>query len=252
LIIQNNFVHLQHKTINNIMKNKISNEKRIKRLKLNCSLLADGKVKYFHQGNEYVDLGLPSGTKWATMNVGASSETDYGLYFQWGDTQGYTADQVGRGKGKKAFNWNDYKWAKDGGSTFTKYNATDGKTVLDLKDDAVAVAWGGDWHMPTAEQFQELLNTEYCTNIWATINGVNGRLFTSIKNGNKLFIPATGYALNGDIDRISRDSYACIWSSSLNSDYVFDAWYLCFSAIGAHWDYSNFRSYGFSVRGVIG
>lgn len=50
-------------------------------------------------GHEYVDLGLPSGTLWANMNVGANSETDNGLYFAWGETTGYTADQIGSGEG---------------------------------------------------------------------------------------------------------------------------------------------------------
>ena len=67
-----------------------------------------------NNGYDYVDLGLPSGTLWATMNVGASKPSDYGQYFQWGDTQGYTADQIGTSEGKKEFasDWSDYKWGK--------------------------------------------------------------------------------------------------------------------------------------------
>jgi len=80
------------------------------------------------------------------MNVGASSEKDAGLYFAWGETQGYTASQVGT---DKQFSWNDYALTEDNGSTMTKYNATDGKTELDLEDDAVAANWGGEWHIPT-------------------------------------------------------------------------------------------------------
>ena len=71
-------------------------------------------VKPYIDGHEYVDLGLPSGTKWATMNVGATKPEEYGLYFAWGDTQGYTASQVGSGEGQKAFAWTDYKWTEDG------------------------------------------------------------------------------------------------------------------------------------------
>lgn len=223
------------------MKNVISNEERIKRLKLNCSLLACGKVKYFHQGKEYVDLGLPSGTLWATMNVGATQPEEYGLYFQWGDTQGY-ADAL-----TKEFKWSSYKYGNVS-KNFTKYNATDGKTVLDLKDDAVAANWGGNWHMPTETQFKELLNTRNCTNIWTTVNRVNGRLFTSVKNGNTLFIPAAGRASYGNLR--STANYGSVWSSSLVSSNVGCGRYLFFDCgfVGLS---SNYRFYGRSVRGVI-
>ena len=199
-------------------------------------------------GHDYVDLGLPSGTLWATMNVGATSETGYGLYFQWGDTQGYTASQVGSGAGKKAFRWADYKWTGDGGYTFTKYNVTDGKTVLDLEDDSVAANWGGSWKMPTAEQFQELLNTANCTNAWTTVNGVNGRLFTSVSNGNTLFIPAAGSAFNDN--KYDRGDSGYVWSSSLYNSGVQTGRYLSSSNYYLSVDY-NRRFYGQSVRGVL-
>ena len=98
-------------------------------------------------GHDYVDLGLPSGTLWATCNVGASKASDYGLYFQWGDTQGYTAGQVGYGEGQKKFadDWNDYKFGAS--PNFTKYTSTG--ATLDLEDDAANASMGGDWHMPT-------------------------------------------------------------------------------------------------------
>ena len=105
-------------------------------------------------GFEYVDLGLPSGTLWATMNVGASKPSDFGLYFQWGDTQGYTAAQVGK---DKQFTWNDYKFSIDGSSSnFSKYTTTGAR--LDLEDDAAHANMGGSWHMPTPEQCQELID----------------------------------------------------------------------------------------------
>jgi len=77
----------------------------------------------------YVEIG---GVKWSTMNIGASTETDSGLYFQWGDTQGYTSSQVGRGEGKKYFGWTDYKYCDGTSSVMTKYNSTDGLTTLTL------------------------------------------------------------------------------------------------------------------------
>ena len=110
-----------------------------------------------YNGHAYVDLGLPSKTKWAKMNVGASSEKEAGLYFAWGETTGYTASQVGTDDGKKAFYWSEYKFNQSGdGSTFTKYNTTDNNTHLELTDDAAHVNWGGDWHMPNRTQCIEL------------------------------------------------------------------------------------------------
>ena len=197
-----------------------------------------------YNGHAYVDLGLPSGTKWATMNVGASSETDYGLYFAWGETDGYADAST------KAFSWSDYKYGD--GSTFTKYNSTDGKTVLDLEDDAVAANWGGSWKIPTDAQFQELLNTTYVTNTWVTDyqgSGVNGRLFTSVTNGNTLFIPAAGRAGNGSMYYI--DTRGVVWSSSLYSSDVKYGNYSHFYNSGVYIDYSG-RCNGQSVRGVVG
>lgn len=127
-------------------------------------------------GHAYVDLGLPSGTLWATCNVGANKPEDVGLYFQWGDTQGYTAEQVGTDEGKKQFSqWGiDYKYSDGGGNNDTYYNLTkycnktqygkDGFTdtlvTLELKDDAVRANMGGDWRMPLYEELMELiLNT---------------------------------------------------------------------------------------------
>lgn len=158
---------------------------------LDESAIVETETVIDNNGYEYVDLGLPSGTLWATMNVGANSENDYGLYFQWGDTEGYTASQVGTGEGKKAFSWDDYKWTEDGGSTMSKYNETDGKTVLDFEDDAAAASWGGGWEMPTNTQFRELVdNTD---NEWAVVNNVNGYKFTNKTDSSKyIFLPAAG------------------------------------------------------------
>lgn len=105
--------------------------------------------------HDYVEIG---GIKWATMNVGATSVTDYGLYFQWGDTQGYTASQVGSGEGQKSFEWTGYKYANNSSTIITKYNATDGLTTLELSDDAVNAAWGGSWRMPTSAECNTLIN----------------------------------------------------------------------------------------------
>lgn len=115
----------------------------------NVSLSRDTKKVHYNypiwetNGKDYVDLGLPSGTLWAAMNVGASKASDEGLYFQWGDTVGYTADQVGTGEGKKKFasDWSDYKWfSSANGGTLTKYTTTG--ATLELEDDAAHANMG--------------------------------------------------------------------------------------------------------------
>lgn len=196
-----------------------------------------------NNGYGYVDLGLPSGTKWAAMNVGASKPSDAGLYFQWGDVKGCTKSQVG---GDKAFSWPTYKWSIDGfDSNFSKYN-TAGDT-LDLEDDAANIHMGGDWHMPTPTQIRELINET--DNTWTTQDGVNGRLFTSKNNGKSIFIPAAGYASGGSL--YGSGSVGVVWSSMLSSNDVGNGRNLDFLSVGVYLGGSG-RGYGFSVRGVIG
>ena len=200
-----------------------------------------------YNGHAYVDLGLPSGTLWAKMNVGANSETDYGLYFAWGETQGYANAST------KAFSWSDYKFNPSGdSSTFTKYNSTDGKTVLDAEDDAAVVNMGGEWHMPTKEQYEELLNTTYVTNAWVTNyqnSGVNGYLFTSVKNSNTLFIPAANMVIDGNVGNVGISGY--VYSGSLDSYNVDCGSFLYFDSGGVLVSNES-RCSGQSVRGVVG
>ena len=203
--------------------------------------------KINNNGFNFVDLGLPSGTLWASCNVGASKPSDSGLYFQWGDTKGYTKDQVGKGDGKKNFYWSDYKWNPSGdGKTFTKYT-TEG-AILELEDDAASANLGGDWHMPTPTQIQELINET--TSTWTAQDGVNGRLFTSKKDNSKsIFIPAAGSA--SDVSVGFSGSYGYVWSSMLSAYVVGNGQYLGFCSSSPYL-YSNNRCYGRSVRGVIG
>ena len=208
-------------------------------------------MKTNNNGYDYVDLGLPSGTKWATCNVGASKPSDAGLYFQWGDTQGYAADRVGIDK-QFASDWSDYKWYDTDKKTFTKYTTTG--AALDLEDDAAHVHMGGSWHMPTPTQISELINTANTTSTWTTQDGVNGRLFTSKKDASKsIFIPAAGYAWSSSVQDSGTE--ADVWSSMLGTGNVaggnvggkslyFDSGYVRLSYYRRH--------YGFSVRGVIG
>ena len=128
---------------------------------------------------EYVDLGLS--VKWATFNVGASRPEDYGDYFAWGETEP-----------KEEYSWETYKWGTSG--KLTKYNTTDGKTILDPENDAAYVNWGGKWRMPTDAERDELV--ENCTWTWTTQNSVNGYKVTG-PNGNSIFLPAGGYKGSG-------------------------------------------------------
>jgi hypothetical protein len=169
---------------------------------------------------EYVDLNLPSGTLWATKNVGANNITDYGLYFAWGETTGYTTEQVGN---DKDFTWQDYQLAAQQGNynTLTKYNETDGKSTLEAIDDAATTNMGNNWHMPTKEQFEELANTSYCTNQWVENyqdSGVNGMLFTSVNNGNTIFFPTAGYCDSGMI--LSEGNNGEYWSNTNENVFV--------------------------------
>ena len=203
---------------------------------------------------EYVDLGLS--VKWAKWNVGATKEEEYGLYFQWGDTQGYTAEQVtGSSTPHKDFSWADYKYSNNGGSTataMTKYNSSDGKTVLEASDDAATVNMGGSWRMPTEAEFNELINTANTTSAWTTVNGVSGVKFTSKKSGytdKYVFFPAAGNCDNGSL--LSKGSDGYVWSSTLYSSNVISGRNLYFD--NGYRRMSNLdRCYGYSVRGVFG
>ena len=189
---------------------------------------------------EYVDLGLPSGLLWAKCNVGAQTETDDGLYFAWGETQGYAKPISG-----KSFSWSNYKWGRE--NNLTKYNTTDGKTVLDAEDDAARVNMGGSWRMPTQAEFQELINNTNST--WTTFGDISGRKFTSKINSSKyIFIPAAGYCYDGYRHNTKINGH--VWSASLYSSYVASAWRLYFYSGGIGVNYDN-RYIGCSVRGVL-
>ena len=201
-------------------------------------------------GHPYVDLGLPSGLKWAKYNVGATSETQDGKFFQWGETEQHDTGIP--------YDWANYKHCNGSETTLKKYNTSidfgenlDGKTTLRSEDDAARAHMGGDWRMPTRSDFQELLeNTE---NEWVedfNSTGVNGRKFTSKTDKNKyIFIPASN--LYDDISTYIRDTSYRVWSSSLNTTNPRNAWTLDFNSrfISAERDYERYS--GIVVRGVL-
>jgi len=220
-------------------KGKYVDEVRAKKAELEKNAPKSGS----HNGHEYVDLGLPSGMLWATCNVGASKPEDYGSYFAWGETST-----------KDVYNWDTYKYA-NGNCKLTKYcnksdysdnGFTDNLTTLQGRDDP-ATSWGSGWHTPSETQWDELLaNT---TNQWTTKNGVQGRLFTSKKNGQTLFLPAAGYRHGSSLSFAGSSGY--YWLGSLYTDAFYPgyAWLLYFGSDNCVMNCGG-RDYGLSVRAV--
>ena len=195
-------------------------------------------------GHEWVDLGLPSGTKWATCNVGSTTPEGYGDYFAWGETTP-----------KETYNWSTFRYCNGDYNTLTKScnkadygnnGFTDALTTLEPSDDAATANWGTGWRMPTKEEFVELKNN--CTVTWSTQSGVNGCLFTG-PNGNSIFLPAAGYR-NNDSELLDAGSDGGYWSSSLHSDYSCSAWNLGIPISGNYGMYPSYRYRGRVVRAV--
>lgn len=191
----------------------------------------------YDNGHRYIDLGLPSGIKWADCNIGASSPTDYGYYYAWGEIST-----------KSNYEWSTYKYYDNDyltkyctDSNYGKNSFTDYKTELDLSDDVARQQWGGSWRMPSRAQFNELLNNT--TNEWTTVNGVEGRRFTG-KNGNSIFLPAAGY--RGGTSLRYAGSRGDYWSRTLLAGIPGDAWYLYF---GSGYMYVGDISYGYRYLG---
>lgn len=158
--------------------------------------------------HEYVDLGLPSGTLWATCNVGASNPDACGYYFSWGETSP-----------KGSYKESNYKFggycqmAKYCIQSLFGYNGfTDDKTELDPEDDAAYVNWGPSWCMPTTEQLQELVDN--CIWTLMTEYGVYGKQGTG-PNGNVIFFPFEGYMVDDQV--VIPDLFGCYWSRTLSS-----------------------------------
>ena len=202
-------------------------------------------------GYEWVDLGLPSGIKWATCNVGATEPKKYGNYYAWGVTET-----------KATYTWNTYTWATakytyDVGygprwdlETLTKYNTEDNKTQLELEDDAARANWGGSWRMPTDGEWAELVDE--CTWEWknAYKGTTAGYLVTSKINGNSIFLPAAGYRYYGNLDYAG--NYGEYWSSSLHKAGSSYALGVCLSSDYVSRGCYGSRYYGKSVRPVLG
>ena len=194
-----------------------------------------GSGKY--KGHEYVDLGLPSGLKWATCNVGATTPEEYGDYFAWGEVEP-----------KALYNWDTYKYQ---GATLLKYYYKDNKIILDPEDDAATMNWGGKWRMPTREEINELVKN--CKFLYVSKTDADGFAVCGWKvkgpNGNLIYLPAAGNMIGDTLDY--EGSYGDYWSSSLGSDYDDYAYSLALNPDDAHGYNDNLRMWGFSVRPVF-
>lgn len=191
--------------------------------------------------HDYVDLGLPSGTLWATCNVGADSPEEYGWQYAWGETET-----------KEYYSLEAYKWYDDKQCCFTKYctdsdyGIVDNKTELDPEDDVAHVKWGGSWRMPTIDEIAELRNL--CTWEWTVLNGIYGCRVTG-KNGNSIFLPAAGYSVDELLSNATNEM-AYYYSSSLTADYPECAEILAFWDVNLVYG-ANLRYYGRAVRPVM-
>ena len=195
-----------------------------------------------------IDLGLPSGIKWACCNVGANSPKEYGGYYAWGEVSE-----------KSVYNEVTYLYAtgvdNNGDGCFDDWHSNEGTfglwqhlgaNISGTQYDVAYVQWGEPWCMPTHDQQMELLN--HCRSVWTTENGVNGRRFTG-PNGGSIFLPAAGCRLDNDLHRTGSGGY--YWSSTWDSSNPYYSQNLYFSSTNNHWDYNLYRDGGRSVRPVV-
>ena len=177
-------------------------------------------------GHEWVDLGLPSGTKWATHNLGTTFTNGYGDYYAWGEI-----------RTKNSFTEKGYRYTKD------PFYANPSR--LYGNDDAATVIWGNGWYMPTCKDFDELKNC--CTCIWTTNGKTHGYSITG-PNGNSIFLPAAGfYTESGYSDA---DICGYYWSCMLCEDHTTHAALLYFDSSDYGKSFCGFRYYGMSIRPV--
>lgn len=223
----------------------------IKENKLSGKFIINGIENNFVDGvcdpyncHEYVDLGLS--VKWATCNVGATSPEEYGDYFSWGET-----------KPKDNYSWGTYSLCKGTSRTMTKYclyssfGTVDNLSILDSKDDAACMNWGGSWRMPSKKEQDELRKKcrwEKTKDYKGT--GVPGFVVTSMVDGytdKSIFIPSAG--CYNDVGPVNIGSYGYYWSNQLYPNYSYGAYSVYLTTVSVDWD-MDYRNYGMSVRAV--
>ena len=193
----------------------------------------DGEIS----GHGYVDLGLPSGVKWATCNVGAETPTGFGDYFAWGETSP-----------KAEYSWETYQhWVDANGDG----ECGEGETTIDsdisgnAQYDAATANWGGSWRMPTVEELEELYNN--CEWLYMTINGLHVMKVTG-PNGHSIYLPVAGCRRGSSLDYAGGRGY--FWSSApddFSDDYAYS---LYFDSDGSDVSHYGGRYYGQTVRAV--
>ena len=187
-----------------------------------------------------IDLGLPSGTKWACCNVGASVPEEYGGYYAWGETEEKDIyDDVTYLYNSGIDNDGDGFYDAD-----VSYQ-TLGDDIAGTEYDAALAKWGGSWRMPSVEQCQEL--DSKCRSIWTTRNGVNGRLFTG-PSGGKIFLPASGHRSMFLVTFVG--TYGHYWASSYDSEIPHCGLGFFFNSQLVDTDFGDPRYRGKSVRAV--
>lgn len=177
-----------------------------------------------------VDLGLPSGTKWACCNVGASRPEEYGGYYAWGETEE-----------KNLYDW--FTYCHCDGTESTCHNLD---CICGTSHDVAHIKWGGFWQIPTSEQINELI--DHTTYRWIELNGVYGGKFTGV-NGNSIFLPAAGGRHGSEL--YSCGKHGLYWSGMQNYNNN-DAYILHFDSNFADWCKNYwYRKIGISVRPVL-
>ena len=190
-----------------------------------------------HNGHEYVDLGLPSGKKWATCNVGASSPEGYGNYYAWGETSP-----------KAEYTLENYQhWVDADGDGDWDYGESTINSDISgsAQYDAATANWGGGWRMPTIDEMWELENN--CEWEWTQINGVNGARVVG-PNGHCIFLPSAGYRNWSSLS--NEGNFGYYWSSTPDGYYDGDAYGLGFYDGSEFVGWGNGRYYGLTVRPI--
>lgn len=192
----------------------------------------NGEVDGYINGHAYIDLGLPSGTKWATCNVGADEPSECGNYFAWGETStksSYTKD-----------NSLTYRIHE---RTLKSHGIVDERGILNKKNDAASVIWGSSWRMPTREECEELQSK--CKWIIISKDGIKCLKITG-PNGNSIYLPASGYREGDSLSGVSAGT-GCYWSASVREGRLesYD-----FSIAGSLYAGYGYRYYGFTIRPV--
>jgi uncharacterized protein (TIGR02145 family) len=211
----------------------------------------DQEVHYNKESvqHDYVEIG---GIKWATMNLGATAVTDFGDYYAWGDTNGYSENQVGTDKNfiEGDYIYGPISWYSSPDYGTTKYNTQDNLTTLQASDDAITQAWGGNWRLPTTSEWQALGSA--VNSVWTNDyqgSGTAGLVCTDKTDSAKvLFFPAHGGDCEG---AIGNTGHALYWSSSVKENEVCYARFVYLADTETAWDDYSSRFCGYSLRGIL-